>query len=159
MGWLFFLRVGWYPNVHTHTHTHTQKHTHTHTHKHTKNTCEYIYIYLSVSARIGGMWNKFRELSGMIVREQVLPLKQAGKIYVHYVRHVLLHLCETLELTVENEATLHSVECCMIYICYMYISYIIIYTICSRHILEQYPFKPIPLDLCSNAFTTDRRAI
>ena len=112
-----------------------------------------------MSARIGGMWNKFRELSGMIVREQVLPLKQAGKIYVHYVRHVLLHLCETLELTVENEATLHSVECCMIYICYMYISYIIIYTICSRHILEQYPFKPIPLDLCSNAFTTDTRAI
>ena len=32
---------------------------------------------------------------------------------------------------------------------------IIIYTICSRHILEQYPFKPIPLDLCSDAFTTE----
>ena len=108
-----------------------------------------------MSARIGGTWNKFRELSGMIVRKQGLSLKQAGKIYVHYVRQVLLHSCETLELTIANGATLHSVQCCMIYICYMYISYIIIYTICSRHILEQYPFKPIPLDLCSDAFTTE----
>ena len=39
-------------------------------------------IYISVSERIGGMWNKFRELSGMLVRKQGLSLKQAGKICV-----------------------------------------------------------------------------
>ena len=32
------------------------------------------------SARIGGMWNKFRELSDMLVRKQ--GKKQAGKICV-----------------------------------------------------------------------------
>ena len=41
----------------------------------------YIYIYIS-SARIGATWNKFRELSGMLVRKQGLSLKQAGKICV-----------------------------------------------------------------------------
>ena len=40
------------------------------------------YIYTSVSARIGGTWNKFRELSGMLVRKQGLSIKQAGKICV-----------------------------------------------------------------------------
>ena len=40
------------------------------------------YIHTSVSARIGGTWNKFRELSGMLVRKQGLSLKQAGKICV-----------------------------------------------------------------------------
>ena len=40
-----------------------------------------IYIYIS-SARIGTTWNKFRELSGMLVRKQGLSLKQAGKICV-----------------------------------------------------------------------------
>ena len=41
----------------------------------------YIYVYIS-SARIGATWNKFRELSGMLVRKQGLSLKQAGKICV-----------------------------------------------------------------------------
>ena len=47
-----------------------------------------------------------------------------------YVRQFLLHCCETLELTVADEATLHRVEHCMIYI------YIYIYYICIYHILS-----------------------
>ena len=39
-------------------------------------------IKTSVSARIGGTWNKFRELKGLLVRKQGLSLKQAGKICV-----------------------------------------------------------------------------
>ena len=44
---------------------------------------------------------------------------QQEKIYVCYFRPVLLHCCETLELTVANEATLHRVERCMIQIYYI----------------------------------------
>ena len=40
----------------------------------------YTYIYILVSARIGGKWNKFRELSGMLGKKQ--GEKQAGKISV-----------------------------------------------------------------------------
>ena len=35
----------------------------------------------AVSARIGSAWKKFRELSGVLVRKQVLYLKDRGKIY------------------------------------------------------------------------------
>ena len=31
---------------------------------------------------LGGMWNKFRDLIGMLVKKQGLSLKQAGKICV-----------------------------------------------------------------------------
>ena len=90
----------------------------------------YIYIYISVSARIGGTWNKFRELSGMLVRKLGLSLKQAGKICVLYycIRQGLLHCCETLELTVAHEATLHRVEHCMVYIYHICIYHIFSYT-------------------------------
>ena len=86
----------------------------------------YIYnIYISVSARIRGTWNKFREFSGMLCRRQGLSLKHEGMIYVYYVRQVLVHCCATLELTFANEATLHRVERRMIYIYYIciYITY------------------------------------
>ena len=43
-----------------------------------------------------------------------------------YVRQDLLHSFKTLELTVADEATLHRVERCMIYI----------YYICRYHILS-----------------------
>ena len=33
------------------------------------------------SAKIGGEWNKFRELSGVLVGKQGLSLKHWGKIY------------------------------------------------------------------------------
>ena len=62
----------------------------------------------------------------MLVRKQGLSLKQQGKICVCYVRPVLLHCCETLEITVADEALLHRVECHMIYI----------YCICIYHILS-----------------------
>ena len=39
-----------------------------------------MHIYISVSARIGGMWNKLRELSGLLVRKQ--GQEEAGKICV-----------------------------------------------------------------------------
>ena len=64
---------------------------------------------------------KFRKLSGMLVRKQGLSLKQVGKIYVCYVRPVLLYCCATLELTVANEVTLHRVEHCIYYICIYHI--------------------------------------
>ena len=35
----------------------------------------------AVSTRIGSAWKKFRELSGVLVRKQVLYLKDRGKIY------------------------------------------------------------------------------
>ena len=66
-----------------------------------------------VSARIGSAWNKFSELSGVLVRKQGLSLKQRGKIYQCCVRPVLLHCCETWELTVADEARLCGVERCM----------------------------------------------
>ena len=45
-----------------------------------------------------------------------------------YVRQVLLHCCETLELTLADEAMLHRVECCMICIYYICIYHILSYT-------------------------------
>ena len=63
-----------------------------------------------VSARIRSAWKKFRELSGVLVRKQGLPLKQQGKIYQCCVRSVLLYSCETWELTVVDEARLRGVE-------------------------------------------------
>ena len=45
-----------------------------------------------------------------------------------YVRQGLLHSCETLKLTVADEAALHRVECCMIYIYYICIYHILSYT-------------------------------
>ena len=80
-----------------------------------------------MSARIGGTWNKFRELSGMLVRKQ--GQKKAAKIcLLCYVRQGLLHRSETLELTVADEAKLHRVERCMIYIYYICIYHILPYT-------------------------------
>ena len=41
----------------------------------------YIYIYTEREReRLRGTWNKFMELSGMLVRKQALSLRQAGKI-------------------------------------------------------------------------------
>ena len=47
--------------------------------------------------RIGSMWKKFTELSGMLVGKQGLTLQQQGKIYQCWVRPGLLHCCETWE--------------------------------------------------------------
>ena len=44
-----------------------------------------------VSARIGSAWKKFRELSGLLIGKQGLPLKQRRKIYQCCVRLVLLY--------------------------------------------------------------------
>ena len=63
-----------------------------------------------VSARIGIAWKKFRELSGVLVGNQGLSLKQRGKIYQCSVRPVLLYCCETWELSVVDEARLPGVE-------------------------------------------------
>ena len=71
----------------------------------------------AVSARIGSAWKKFRELSGVLVRKQGLSFKQQSKIYQCCVRAVLLYCCETWELTVADEATLHGVESHMIRMC------------------------------------------
>ena len=71
---------------------------------------------------------KFRKLSGMLVRKQGLSLKQVGKIYVCYVRPVLLYCYATLELTVANEVTLHRVEHCIIHLYYICIYHILSYT-------------------------------
>ena len=68
-----------------------------------------------MSARIGSKWNKFGELSGMLVGKQRLYLKQQGKIYVCCVRPVLLYCCETWELTVADEVRLPRVEHGVIY--------------------------------------------
>ena len=57
----------------------------------------------AVSAIIGSVWKKFRELSCVLVRKQGLFLKQWGKIYQCCVKLVLLHFCETWELTVADE--------------------------------------------------------
>ena len=50
------------------------------------------------------------------VLERSVDLYSKQERFVCYVRQVLLHCCETLELTVADEATLHRVEHCMIYI-------------------------------------------
>ena len=49
----------------------------------------YVGASEAVSARIGSVWKKFRELSGVLVRKQGLSLKQRGSIYQCYVRPVL----------------------------------------------------------------------
>ena len=64
----------------------------------------------AVTVEIGSAWRKFRELSGMLVRRQVLSLKQRGKIYQCCVRTVLLYCCEMWELTVADEARLRDVD-------------------------------------------------
>ena len=62
----------------------------------------------AVIARIGSAWKKFRELSGVLVGQQVLSLKQQGKIYQCCVRPVLFSCYETWELTVADEARLRG---------------------------------------------------
>ena len=56
----------------------------------------------AVTARIGNLWKKFRELNGVLVRKQGLSLKQRGKIYQCCVRPVF---CTVVK---------HGVEHCMI---------------------------------------------
>ena len=46
----------------------------------------------------------------MLVGKQGLSLKQRGNIYQCCVRPVLLHCCETWELTVADEVRLRGVE-------------------------------------------------
>ena len=67
-----------------------------------------------VSARIGIAWKNFRELSGVLVGELGLSLKQQEKIYQCCIGSVMLYCCETWKLTVVDEARLHGVECCTI---------------------------------------------
>ena len=64
----------------------------------------------AASARIGSVWKKFKELSGMLVGKQGLSLKQQGKIYQCCVRPVLLHCCEIWPLSVADEAKLCGME-------------------------------------------------
>ena len=45
----------------------------------------------AVSARLGSAWEKFRELSCVLVGKQGLSLKQPGKIYQCFVTRVLLY--------------------------------------------------------------------
>ena len=71
----------------------------------------------TVSARIGSVWKKFRELNGVLVRKQGLSLKKQGKIYQCCVRPVFFYCCETWELTIADEARLHVVERHMITMC------------------------------------------
>ena len=73
----------------------------------------------AVSERIGSVWKKFTELSGVLVGKQGLSLKQRGKIYQCCVRPVLLYCCEARELTVADEAQLRGVEHRMIRMCGM----------------------------------------
>ena len=63
-----------------------------------------------VSVRISSAWEKFRELSGVLVGKQGLSLKQRRKIYQCCARRALLCCCETWELTVADEVRLHRVE-------------------------------------------------
>ena len=53
-----------------------------------------------VNAKIGSVWKKFRELSGVLVGKQGLSLKQRRKIYQCWFKPVLLYCCETWEFTV-----------------------------------------------------------
>ena len=64
----------------------------------------------AVSVRIGSAWKKFRELRGVAVGKHGLSLKQRGKVYHCCVRPVYVYCCETLELTVADEARLRGVE-------------------------------------------------
>ena len=53
----------------------------------------------AVSARIGSVWKKFRDLSVVLVRKQSLSSKLQGNIYQCCVRPVLLYCCKTWDLT------------------------------------------------------------
>ena len=64
----------------------------------------------AVSARIDSEWNRFRELSGVLVENQDLSLKQQEKIYQCCGRPILLCCCETWELTIADEARLHRMK-------------------------------------------------
>ena len=44
-----------------------------------------------MSARIGSVWKRYRELSGVLVGKEDLVLKQRGKIYCYCVRPVMLY--------------------------------------------------------------------
>ena len=70
----------------------------------------YVGASEAVSARIGSVWKKFRELKGALVGKQGLSLKQYEKICQCCVRPVLLYCCGTWELTVADGARLHGVE-------------------------------------------------
>ena len=72
--------------------------------------CFLHYFLLSFSARIGGVWKKFRELSGVLFGKQGLSLKQQEKIYQCCVIPALLYCCESWELTVAHEGRLHGLE-------------------------------------------------
>ena len=50
-----------------------------------------ISFYGAVSARIGSVWKRYRELSGVLVGKEDLVLKQRGKIYRYCVRPVMLY--------------------------------------------------------------------
>ena len=65
----------------------------------------------AVSAKIGSVWKKFRELSLVLFGKQGLFLKQWGKIYQCCVRPVLLYCCEMWKFTVADDASLRGVEC------------------------------------------------
>ena len=53
----------------------------------------------AVSARIGSVRKKFRDLSVVLVRKQSLSSKLQGNIYQSCVRPVLLYCCKTWDLT------------------------------------------------------------
>ena len=59
---------------------------------------------------VGGVWKKFRELSGVLVRKQRLFSKQLGNIYQCFVRPVFLYRCEMWDLTVVGETRLCGLE-------------------------------------------------
>ena len=65
-----------------------------------------------------GVWKKFRELSGVLVRKQSLSSKQQGNIYQCCVRPVFLYCCEMWDLTVVGEARLCGLEYHMIRMMY-----------------------------------------
>ena len=55
-----------------------------------------------MSARIGNVWKKFRELSSVLVGKHGLSTKQWGKIDQSCVRSVLFYCREMWELTVAD---------------------------------------------------------
>ena len=59
---------------------------------------------------VGGVWTKFRELSGVLVKKQSLSSKQQENINQCCVRPVLLYCCEMWDLTVVGEARLCGLE-------------------------------------------------
>ena len=89
--------------------------------------------------------------------EQVQGVKwyvsqEAGFIF-KAVKPVLFHCYETLELRMTQRWIGWGV---IRYLLYMYISYLIIYRIYSRHKVSlTWDQKPIPLDLCSDACSAE----